>query len=193
MNASLRGLATHYGIHSIDDLPYGAQPLERDDLEDEKAERLANLGWEQPAESWHPVDAGGTATRPPCRFIDGSVNGRTVAVLDVAGGLRPALLAVVGAMAMELRGRVLRRCGDTVRTESVFCLFANQFPATDLDALQAGLTALGIGLGHLRCHDFDTCPEFSSGRSVDTARSTFAGRALTSHFGWHNRCEDRSD
>src|SRR6266700_2587610 len=27
-------------------------------------------------------------------------------------------------------------------------------------------------LGHLRCQDFDTCPEFSSRRSVDTARST---------------------
>src|SRR6266568_4215959 len=47
--------------------------------------------------------------------------------------------------------------------------------------------------GHLRCQDFYTCPEFSSRRSVDTARSTFAGRALTSHFGWHNRREDRSD
>lgn len=146
MNAGLRGLAARYGIRSISDLPYGAQPLERDDLEDEAAERLANLNWEQPAESWHPMDAGGTAARPPCRFIDGSVNGRTVAVLDVAGGLRPALLAVVGAMAMELRGRDLRRCGDTVRTESVFCLFANQVPATDLDALQVGLTGLGIGL-----------------------------------------------
>ncbi len=31
------------------------------------------------------------------------------------------------------------------------------------------------------------------GRSIVTARSTFARRALTSHYGWHNRCEDRSD
>lgn len=75
MNVDLSGLAARYGIRSIDDLPYGAQPLERDDLEDETAERLANLAWEQPAESWHPVGAAGTATCPPCRFIDGSVNG----------------------------------------------------------------------------------------------------------------------
>lgn len=146
MNSNLRGLATRYGIRSIDDLPFGAQPLERDDLEDETPERLANLGWEQPAESWRAVEAGGTATHPPCRFIDGSVNGRTVAVLDVAGGLRPALLAVAGAMAMELRGRDLRRCGGTVHTESLFCMFANKIPSTDLDALQSGLTALGISL-----------------------------------------------
>lgn len=146
MNAGLSSLAAHYRLRSIDDIPYGAQPLERDDLEEETAECLDNLGWEQPAESWHPMDATGTATHPPCRFVDGSVNGRTVAALDVAGGLRPALLAVVGAMAMELRGRDLRRCSDTVHTESVFCLFANQFPATDLDALQAGLMDLGIGL-----------------------------------------------
>jgi hypothetical protein len=140
-----RSLVTRYGIRSIDDFPYGARPLERDD-EDETTERLANLGWEQPAESWHPVASGGTATRPPFRFIDGSVNGRTAAVFDVAGGLRPALLAVVGAMAMELRGKELRRCSGTVRTESVLCVFANQVPTSDLDALEAGLTRLGIGL-----------------------------------------------
>jgi hypothetical protein len=45
-------------------------------------------------------------------------------------------------------------------------------------------------LGH---ENFDTCPEFSSRRNVDTARSTLAGRGLTSHFGWQNRREDRSD
>jgi len=142
----LRSLVTRYGIRAIDDLPYGAQPLERADADDETAERLSNLGWEQPAEAWRPLTAWGTATRPPCRFIDGSVNGRTVAVLDVAGGLRPALLAVIGAMAMELRGRDLRRCGDGVRTESVLCVFSNQVPAADLDALQAGLARLGMSL-----------------------------------------------
>jgi hypothetical protein len=143
---ALRNLVNRYGIRSIDDQPYGAQPLERDDGEEETAERLANLAWEQPADSWRSVTVGGTATRPPHRFIDGSVNGRTVAVLTVEGGLRPALLAVVGAMALELNGRDLHRCGDTVRTDSVFCVFSNQIPATDLDALQAALDRLGMTL-----------------------------------------------
>lgn len=51
----LRALAAQYGVRSVDDLPFGAQPLDRDDVEDETDERLANLAWEQPVESWQAV------------------------------------------------------------------------------------------------------------------------------------------
>lgn len=165
-----RSLATRYGIRAIDDLPYGAQPLERDDTEEETAERLANLAWERPVDSWQPVAGGGNATRPPTRFIDGSVTGRTVAVLNVAGGLRPALLAVVGAMALELEGRDLGRCRNTLRTESVFCLFSNQIPATDLDALQAGLARLGMSLASPTTKDPAADFEVLRRRTWDVAR-----------------------
>src|SRR4051812_14072053 len=93
-DVDLHGLAARYGVRAIDDLPFGAQPLDRDDIEDETTERLDNLGWERAAEAWQPIATGGTPSLPPKRFIDGSVSGRTVAVFNVAGSLRPALLAV---------------------------------------------------------------------------------------------------
>jgi hypothetical protein len=163
-------LAARYSVRAIDDIPFGAQPLEREDVENETAEALANLSWEQPAEAWQGVTTGGTATRPPRRFIDGSVRGRTVAVFNVAGGLRPALLAVTGAMAMDLVGRELRRCRDTVRTESLFCIFSNQFARPDLDSLQAGVAQLGISLVSPTTSDPSAAFEVLRRRTWDIAR-----------------------
>lgn len=166
----LRDLAAQFGVRAIDDLPFGAQPLDRDDVEEETTEKLENLGWECAAETWQPRATGGTPSQPPRRFIDGSVSGRTVAVFNVAGGLRPALLAVVGAMAMELNGRELRRCGDTVRTESLFCIFANQFERPDLDAVQAGVARLGINLVSPTTSDPSAAFEVLRRRTWDIAR-----------------------
>lgn len=166
----MRSLAARYGIRAVDDLPFGAQPLEHDDAEDETTEQLANLAWEQPAETWQAVLTGGTPARPPRRFIDGSVSGRTVAVFNVAGGLRPALLAVTGAMALELEGRDLRRCSDTIRTESLFCIFSNQIPRPDLDALQAGVTRLGLSLASPTTADPAAAFEVLRRRTWDVAR-----------------------
>lgn len=166
----LRILANRYGVRAIDDLPFGAQPLDRDDIENETTERLENLGWECAAEDWQPIATSGPPSQPPKRFIDGSVSGRTVAVFNIAGGLRPALLAVTGAMAMELNGHDLRRCADTVRTEGLFCIFANQFARPDLDALQAGVGLLGINLVSPTTNDPSAAFEVLRRRTWDIAR-----------------------
>lgn len=166
----LRRLAARYGVQAVDDVPFGAQPLDRDDVEEETTEKLENLGWERGAEAWHPIATGGTPSQPPRRFIDGSVSGRTVAVFNVGGGLRPALLAVIGAMAMELNGRELRRCGDTVRMENLFCIFANQFARPDLDALQTGVGQLGINLVSPTTSDPSAAFEVLRRRTWDIAR-----------------------
>ena len=71
--ADLRSLADRYHVRAIDDQPFGAQPLDRDHVEDETTERLENLGWERAAEDWQPIATGGTPSQPPRRFIDGSV------------------------------------------------------------------------------------------------------------------------
>jgi len=139
-------MAHRYGVQAVDDAPFGAQPLERHGAEEESAEQLANLAWERPPYEWGPIATGGSPVRPPCRFVDGSVNGRTVMTLTVSNRMRPALLAVVGAMALDLDGRELRRMPGSLRTESMLCLFANQLPATDLDALEQGLASMGVNL-----------------------------------------------
>jgi hypothetical protein len=145
-HARLRTVAHRYGIRAVDDVPFGAQPLERHGMEEDSVEQLANLGWERPPDGWGPIATGGSPVRPPCRFVDGSVNGRTVATLTVSGRMRPVLLAVVGAMALDLGGRELRRTPGSVRTESIVCLFSNQLPIGDLDALEHGLAGMGVNL-----------------------------------------------
>jgi hypothetical protein len=145
-HARLRAVAHRYGVQAVDDAPFGAQPLERHGADEESAERLANLGWEQPLEAWRPIATSGTPVQPPRRFVDGSVNGRTVATLTVSGRLRPALLAVVGAMALDLDGRELRRTPGSLHTESMLCVFSNQVPTADLDELEYGLVGMGVNL-----------------------------------------------
>jgi len=142
-HARLRAVAHRYGVQAVDDVPFGAQPLERHGVDEESAERLANLGWEQPLEAWRPIATDGTPVQPPRRFVDGSVNGRTAATLTVSGRLRPAQLAVVGAMALDLDGRELRRTPGSLHTESMLCVFSNQVPSADLDELQGGLAGMG--------------------------------------------------
>jgi hypothetical protein len=142
----LRAVAHRYSVRAVDDVPFGAQPLERHEVEEDSADRLADLGWEQAADAWGPIATGGSAARPPRRFVDGSVNGRTVATMTVGGRMRPVLLAVVGAMAMDLHERELRRTPSSVHTESMLCMFANQLPIADLDALEAGLSGMGVTL-----------------------------------------------
>jgi hypothetical protein len=145
-HARLRAVAHRYGVQAVDDAPFGAQPLERHGVEEESAEQLANLGWEQPLDAWGAIATGGSPVRPPRRFVDGSVNGRTVATLTVSDRMRPVLLAVVGAMALDLDGRELRRTPGSLRTESMLCLFSNQLPTADLDALEHGLADMGVNL-----------------------------------------------
>jgi hypothetical protein len=73
-------------------------------------------------------------------------------------------------LALELRGRELRRCSETVRTETLFCIFSNQIPRVDLDALQAGIAPLGIGLASPTTTDPAAAFEVLRRRTWDIAR-----------------------
>jgi hypothetical protein len=141
-DGSLRAFARTYQVRALDDAPFTPLPLADQALEDDEAElkaRLSQLSYELPAAEWRAVVCQGEPLEPPRRFIDGSVFSRTVAALSVEGRRRPALLACVGALALELDDRRLVRPPGSLRLESVLCLLSNQMRPDDRRARTAGL------------------------------------------------------
>jgi hypothetical protein len=146
-DGSLRAFARTYQVRALDDAPFTPLPLADQALEEDEAElkaRLSQLSYELPAAEWRAVVCQGEPLEPPRRFIDGSVFSRTVAALSVEGRRRPALLACVGALALELDDRRLVRPPGSLRLESVLCLLSNQMRPDDLHTLAADLEPLGI-------------------------------------------------
>jgi hypothetical protein len=143
----LADLAIHYGVRPCDDSPFAAVPVdEATELEDLSVGRLDNLAYEVDPAAWEPIDCEGQPTARPQRFIDGTVFARTAATFIIEGRLRPAVLAAVGAAAMELDGTGIRRVPDSLRFQTVLCLLGNGIPGDHLAELEAGLNRVGIAL-----------------------------------------------
>lgn len=145
---ALRGLAKAYDVRALDDAPFTPltlpQRIEEED-EEELEIRFKELSYELPAPSWRPIACNGQPVAPPRRFIDGTVVSRTVAVLTVKKRRRPALLACVGALELDLEdGALVRR--TPARVETVLCLLSNDMPEEHLGQLATGLRVLGIEL-----------------------------------------------
>ena len=150
----LRELARRYDARPLDDRPYDPLPLADQALEqDEEAlrARLQELSYELPASGWRPVPCEGDSAPPaaapidaPRRFIDGSVFSRTVAAFSVEGRRRPAILACLGALALDLEGRRLSRPPNGFRLRTVLCLLSNGMAQEDLRQLADGLAPLDI-------------------------------------------------
>jgi hypothetical protein len=127
--------------------PLAAVPVdEATDLDDLPPGRLDNLAYEADPVAWGPINCGGQPTARPRRFIDGTVFARTAATFVVDGALRPAVLAAVGAAAMELDAETIRRVPETLRFQTVLCLLSNGIPGDHLTKLEIGLDAVGIEL-----------------------------------------------
>jgi len=143
----LADLVTLYGVRPCDDSPFAAVPVdEATDLDDLPPSRLDNLAYEVDPPAWGPIDCGGQPVARPRRFIDGSVFARTAATFIVDSTLRPAVLAAVGAAAVQLDGETIRRVPGSMRSETVLCLLGNGIPGDHLAELEAGLNAVGIEL-----------------------------------------------
>lgn len=137
--APLAWLSRRYRARPVDELPSGPAVLEGGaDLDELSDDLVEDFAWERPCDEWRPITCGGTPVAAPVRFIDGSVRARTAMVLDIAGQLRPAILGAIGAGAVRLDGRRLRR-DDSLRLETALCLLATGMPALDVANLRAGL------------------------------------------------------
>ncbi len=145
----LGALARTYRIRAIDDAPYTPLPLAEQTIDEDEAAlkiKLRQLSYELPAGKWQPIVCEGEPSYPPHRFIDGSVFSRTIAVLIVAGQRRPAVLACIGALSLQLEGRRLVRSPGSLRMETVLCLLSNGMPREDMQTLSEGLAKLGVRL-----------------------------------------------
>lgn len=144
--ASLRDLVRTYDVRPLDDAPVTPLPLlehAEDDDELELRARMERLSYEVAAAEWRGIACTGEPAMPPERFIDGSVLSRTAAELSIGGQRRPAVLASVGALQLDLEdGRLFRRVAPTI--ETVLCLLSNGMPAADLAAFSEAVAPLGI-------------------------------------------------
>lgn len=146
---SLRRMARRYRMRAVDEGPFVSVPLADEAAWQDEAEtagRLQRLAYERKVADWGPIRCAGRPSQPPVRFIDGSIFSRTVAAFAVGSHLRPAVLACVGSLALNLEGRRLTRAEGSLRVDTVLCLLANGIAGEDVQALQAGLGALGIRL-----------------------------------------------
>lgn len=153
---ALKELARRYDARPLDDPPY--DPLSQADQaveEDERGldEKGVETAYELPTSGWRPVpceaDPARLAAGPidaPRRFIDGSVHSRSVAAFSVDGRRRPAVLACLGALALDLDGASLVRPPDGFRLSTILCLLSNGLPQEDLRRLGDGLALLGVEL-----------------------------------------------
>lgn len=145
----LQHIARRYGVRAMNDSPFVSLPLgDLVDAEDEQAmaSKVTALSYEFPIDDWRPIQCGGESSFAPRRFIDGSTFARTVAVFNVDGVPRPAVLACVGAMALSLNDRSLTRDKNSVRVETVLALVSNGIPNEDLMGLADALSPLKIRL-----------------------------------------------
>jgi hypothetical protein len=114
--------------------------------EDDPKARARQLSYEMPASEWQSIPCQGEPIYPPYRFIDGSLFSRTVAMFSVRGRRHPAVLACVGALALQLEGRRLVRSSNSLRVETVLSLLNNGMKDSDLSLLANGLNTLNIRL-----------------------------------------------
>jgi len=136
-------------------------PVDSAEADDEEAQRsrLEQASYEVPAWEWAPIPSVGIPSAPPTRFIDGSLNSRTVGVIRVGGTLRPLILAVVGAVELRLVGRRLERRPDGQRTDCVVCVAANEMGTELTLELAHAIAELRIRLiareSDVESHDFE--------------------------------------
>src|SRR5947209_8501153 len=170
----LAWLRRDYSARPVDELPTGPVPLETaeglEELDDAVARELA---WEREVADWQPIACAGTPTAVPVRFIDGSVRARTALTLDVAGRLRPAILGSIGAGAMQLEGRHLRR-ETRPRVETALCLLTAGMPEVHVADLRAGLAGIGTTLVSSSTDDLSRNFEVLRRQTWDLAKGLYS-------------------
>ncbi|MBV9101903.1 MAG: hypothetical protein JO198_12780 [Candidatus Dormibacteraeota bacterium] len=170
--ASAPSLGRRLDFRAVDEAGFVAlPPIDRGDADDEEqqAAKLEQASYEVPAWEWRPIASGGVPTRPPTRFIDGTLHSRTFGVIRANGALRPLILASIAAAELRLEGRTLRRPEDGWRNDCVLCIAVDI--GTDLTLeLKEAASACGVRLvareSEAAAHDF----ELSRRRAWDFAK-----------------------
>ena len=118
---------------------------EADEEEDEARKDNCELDYESPVHSWQPVSPGEPTIDAPIRFIDGSIQSKTVGCLIVGSRRRPLIAATISAAALEVDGSALRRSAGA-RTGKLLCLYSTGIDPDDLRQAFGSLEAMGVQL-----------------------------------------------
>lgn len=178
------------GFRAVDDAGFlRLPPVDRGDADDEEQLRtkLEQVSYEVPAWEWKGIPCTGEAVRRPVRFIDGSLHSRTVGIIHVEGGMRPLVLASVGAIELRLNGRALSRDADGYRTDCVLCVAANKMGTELTLELAETVKAIGVRLvareSDVEIHDFEQIRrrawDFAKGEMEDLERQLLLRDAET--------------
>ncbi len=172
-NSTLGEFAARYALRPLDEPPVTTTPFAQALLDDDVgAIQAGELSYERAVGEWRSVECAGAPVAAPARFVDGTIGSRTVASFTADGLPRPAVLAVVGAMALRREPGMRRLCRDPggVRCETVLCIVSNGLPEPSLDQLADGLSRLGIGLVATESQDVDVDFEVLRRRCFDFAK-----------------------
>lgn len=178
------------GFRAVDEAGFlRLPPIDRGDADDEEELRtkLEQVSYEVPAWEWKGIPCIGKAERPPTRFIDGTLHSRTVGIIQVDGGIRPLVLASIGAIELRLNGRDLRRHAGGYRTDCVLCVAANKMGTELTLELAETVKAIGVRLvareSDVEIHDFEQIRrrawDFAKGEMEDLERQLLLQDAET--------------
>ena len=154
--------------------------VDRGDADDKQGLRtkLEQVSYEVPAWEWRGIPCTGQAERPPTRFIDGTLHSRTVGIIEVGDGMRPLVLASIGAIELRLDGRALSRDPEGYRTDCVLCMAANEMDTELTLELAETVKSIGVRLvareSNVEIHDFEQIRrrawDFTKGEMEDLER-----------------------
>lgn len=117
---------------------------EADDHDDTPSDGV-ELEFERATPDWAPIAPGTPTPDVPVRFVDGSINSRTVGSLLVDFRRRPIIAGVVAAASLEMHGRTLSR-GAGTETRKLLCIYSNGIGPEAVRAAFHALRASGVEL-----------------------------------------------
>jgi hypothetical protein len=171
--SNLSTVLARYSARRLNDYPF-LPVFPGDELEDDEVaveEGEVERDYELPPERWVAISSTDPGDGMPRRFIDGTIVARTIASLtDPQGRQRPLLMAVVGAVALELDGARLVRREHDFEVETILAMISKGIRREDLDLLQADLAELGVRLIELEQRTMSTDFELARAHTFDGAR-----------------------
>ena len=138
-------LFERYGPTPLNDVAVPPFPALEADAEEDSDAPGRDFDLEVPQHLWRPIAPGPPTEDVPERFVDGSIQSRTVASITVGFRRRPLIAATISAACLERDGRSLRR-GSGTQTLKVLCLNSNGLEEADLVAARETLASLDVAL-----------------------------------------------
>lgn len=174
MISVLASVLAKYHARKLNDYPF-LPTFPGDELEDHEIapeEGQVDRDYELPLIDWRAIPCAAPVRPMPMRFVDGSINARTIGTLtDTDGRQRPMLMAVVSAAALELEEGYLRRRDGDYEVDTILTMINRGLRRDDLDLLKSAVADMGIRLVDIPARTLSTDFELARDNTFDAART----------------------